>query len=184
MFLTKAHPSTPLLSPFPSWAGQTLPPAGRVWEGWVWGCGVVGTGALVCPRATWSAPLNLFSGLCDQITLRCSRGPSMWVASSGCLWSSIARGKKAAEMRGLFSFGEFLGSTSGVVTHAFRPSGLPAAFLFMERLSFSGKLWGPHDGCAVLAHLPSASMAGVGACAHSPPVPPTQIMSPLLPPFS
>lgn len=95
----------------------------------------------------------------------------MWVAPSGCLWSSIARGKKAAEMRGLFSFGEFLGSSSSVVTHAFRPSGLPAAFLFMERLSFSGKLWGPHDGCAVLAHLPSASMAGVGACPRSPPVP-------------
>ena len=92
--------------------------------------------------------------------------------------------KKAAKMRGLSSFDESLDPTFGVVIDAFRPSGLPPTFLFMEPLSFSGKLRGPWDGCAVLAYLPSASMAGVAACPHSPPVPPTQIMSPLLPPFS
>ena len=73
---------------------------------------------------------------------------------------------------------------SGVGIDAFQPSGLPPAFLFMEPLSFPGKLQELRDGCAVLAHLPSASTAALGAFPHSPPVPRTQIMSPLLTPFS
>ena len=71
-------------------------------------------------------------------------------------------------MRGLSTFDESLDPTFGVVIDAFRPSGVPPTFLFMEPLSFSGKLRGPWDGYAVLAYLPSASMAGVGACPQGP----------------